>query len=86
MPDGIGHGAHSASAYSTAISQNQKVAEQVEQLNARKEKAVAEIVQRQADFSTNRAEDLVQRAEKAQERVETRETQNGLGASLDISV
>ncbi|MBD1546463.1 hypothetical protein [Roseibium aggregatum] len=86
MPEGIGYGVQAASASSAATSQRQKVAEQVERISARKEKTVAAVVQRQASFSANRAETLTRQAEKAQDRVESREARNGLGLRLDVSV
>ena len=86
MPEGIGYGLQAASASSAATSQPQKVAEQIERISARKERTVAEVVRRQADFSANRAENLTRQAEKAQNRVESREAQQGLGLRLDVSV
>jgi hypothetical protein len=47
---------------------------------------VAQTVQRQADFSSNRAEFLSRQAEQLVNRAETRNPENGLGSQVDILV
>ncbi len=82
--EGIGV-ASSASAASPPT-QAQKIAEQAEQMSARQDEAVAELVKRQADFSSNRAEALARQAEKIENRAERQTQQSNLGRRLDISV
>lgn len=63
-----------------------KTAEQLQQVNARQDKTVAETVQRRADLSSNRAETLARQAEQLEGRAETRQAQEGLGNRLDVRV
>ena len=64
----------------------EQVAEQVKVISARQSEAAAETVQRQADFSTSRAQFLSDQAQKLESRAQTRSPENGLGGRLDITV
>ena len=66
--------------------QTDRVAEQAEAIRARQSEAVAETVQRQAQFSASRAEFLSRQAEKLENRAENSAGTSGLGGRVDISV
>ncbi|WP_422041144.1 hypothetical protein [Roseibium sp.] len=71
---------------SLSASRIEKTAEQVKVLSARQSEAAAETVQRQAAFSTSRAEFLSDQAEKLENRAQNRSPEDGLGNRLDISI
>ncbi|MBO6758208.1 MAG: hypothetical protein JJ902_17865 [Roseibium sp.] len=69
-----------------SVSRAELAAEQNEALRARKERTVAETVERQAEFSNNRAETLARQADQIERRAETREAQDGVGNNVDIRI
>jgi len=83
VPEAIGHGAFQPSAYAP---RPEKAAEQAKAINARQSEAVAETVQRQADFSSSRADYLTRQAEQLENRAQARDPGKGLGGQVDISV
>ena len=64
----------------------EKIAEQVKAVGAKQSEAAAEAVQRQAQFSTRRAENLSEQAEKLENRAQSRLAEDGLGNRLDITI
>ncbi|GAB4512270.1 MAG: hypothetical protein Tsb0019_08670 [Roseibium sp.] len=86
MPEAIGYGSSQAFQPNLATSRTDQVAEQAKAMNASQSKAVAETVQRQADFSTSRAEFLSRQAEQLENRAETRTPADGVGSQVDILV
>ncbi|QFT29262.1 hypothetical protein K1718_02565 [Roseibium porphyridii] len=86
MPEAVGYGQNQAFQPSLATPRADKVAEQVKAMNARQSEAVAETVQRQAKFSSNRTENLSRQAEQLEKRAETRKPEDGLGNRVDIFV
>lgn len=85
MPEGVGYGSSQAFQPSLAIPRNEQIAQQTQQLNARQSEAVAETVQRQADFNSNRAENLNRQAEQLEQRAQT-DAGPGVGSFVDITV
>lgn len=85
MPDGISYGSGQAFQPTLAIPRSDQLSQQSQQLNVKQTAAVAETVQRQAEFSSNRAESLARQAEKLENRVQT-EAEDGVGAVVDVSV
>lgn len=86
MPEAIGYASSRSFAPTESVPRSQQVAAQVRELSTQQKTAVAETVQRQAKFSSNRAEALSRQAEQIENRVETRKAQDGLGSRLDLSV
>lgn len=86
MPEAIGSGSSLAFQPTLQTPRTEQVAEQAKAMNARQSEAVAETVQRQANFSANRAESLSRQAEQLEERAQTRDPGEGLGNTVDISV
>ncbi|QDG75292.1 hypothetical protein [Labrenzia sp. PHM005] len=86
MPEGIGYGSALAFRPSLQVPRIDQVAEQAQTINAKQSAAVAETVQRQANFSANRAEALSRQAEQLQQRAQPADPGAGLGNRLDISV
>ncbi|GGB39805.1 hypothetical protein GCM10011316_09790 [Roseibium aquae] len=86
MPEGIGYSSAQALSQSTVLPQNERMAEKAEAVRTRQGEAVAEIVGRQAQFSSSRAETLARQAEQLENRVETRNDQNGLGNRVNLVV
>ncbi|TYC52597.1 hypothetical protein FMN50_17835 [Rhodobacterales bacterium] len=86
MPEAISHGARQAFLPSLGASGTEKVAQQAEAARNRQSEATAEMVQRQADFSSSRAELLSEQADKLVRRAERTGPENGLGRLVDISV
>ncbi|MBN9673229.1 hypothetical protein [Roseibium aggregatum] len=86
MPEAIGHGPAQAFPPTLGQPRTEKVAQQAEAARARQSEAAAETVQRQANFSSNRAELLSEQAEKLEKRAENRNVDDGLGRYVDISV
>jgi hypothetical protein len=85
MPEGIGYGASPAFQPSLAVPRGDQLAQQAQQINARQSAVVAETVQRQADFSSNRAESLARVAEQIEQRAQT-DAGPGVGDVVDITV
>ena len=85
MPEGIASGSGQAFQPTLAIPRSDQLLQQTQQLNVKQTAAIAETVQRQAEFSSNRAESLVRQAEKLEDRVQT-EAEAGVGAVVDVSV
>lgn len=86
MAEAIEMGPPAAAHSSELMASARKAAELAEEINAQQDRAVAQIVQRQAELSSNRAETLARQAEQMETRIEVRETQEGLGSRLDIRV
>lgn len=86
MPQAIGQGASRAFQPSLAMQKTEQVAEQAKAISASQSEAVAETVQRQAQFSASRAENLSAQAEKLEKRAETRSAGSGLGNRVDLTV
>lgn len=85
MPEGVGYGSSQAFQPTLAIPRNDQLAQQTQQISARQSEAVAETVQRQADFSSNRAENLNRQAEQLEQRAQSN-AGNGVGNVVDITV
>jgi len=86
MPEGIGYGSAQAFNPAASVPRTERLAEQAETVRVSQDEAVAEIVGRQAQLSSNRAETLARQAEQLENRVEARDSQNGLGNQVDITV
>jgi len=86
MPEAIGHGSNQAFQPTLATPRAEQVAEQAKAINASQSQAVAETVQRQADFSSQRAEFLSRQAEQLENRAQTRTPENGLGTQVDVLI
>lgn len=84
MPEAIGYGSSQAFQPNLATPRTQQVAEQAEAVKAKRSEAAAVNVQRQAEFSTNRAEALSRQAEQLENRAETRSLDDGLGTQVNI--
>lgn len=67
-------------------SESGKLAQQMREMRDQQSRVVAETVERQAEFSGNRAEALQRQAEQMQNRVDQVEADKGLGSRIDISV
>jgi|GEM_PF-1784672 len=81
MPEAIGYGSYQPD---QAMTRAHQVAEQAEAFKAKRSEAAAEIAQRQASFSTNRAEFLSRQAEQLEDRAQTQNQGNGLGTKVNI--
>lgn len=86
MPAAIGHGARQAFLPSYSATGTEKVAQQAQAARNRQSEAAAEMVQRQADFSSSRAELLSEQADKLARRAERSVPENGPGQLVDITV
>lgn len=86
MTEAIGQGTSQTFQPTQEISRVDQVAAQAEAIKARQSEAVAETVQRQANFSSNRAELLSRQAEQLENRAESRKPETGMGSRLDVSV
>ncbi|MTI44029.1 hypothetical protein JM93_03278 [Roseibium hamelinense] len=86
MPEVSGYRSSQALASSPTLRETQKVVDQLRELDAKQEVAVAQTVQRQADLSSNRAEQLARQVEQIERRVEARDIDPGLGGRFDITV
>jgi hypothetical protein len=84
MPEAIGNGSSQAFQPNVTNSRAHQVAEMTEAFKAKRSEAVAEIAQRQASFSTNRAEFLSRQAEQLEDRAQTQSPGNGLGIKVNI--
>lgn len=86
MTEAIGQGTTRTFQPSLETSRVKQVAEQAEAIKARQSAAVADTVQRQANFSSNRAEFLSRQAEQLENRAQAQRQETGLGDRLDISI
>ncbi|MBO6507608.1 MAG: hypothetical protein JJ866_19260 [Roseibium sp.] len=86
MTEAIGQGTTQTFQPSLETSRVKQVAEQAEAIKARQSAAVADTVQRQANFSSNRAEFLSRQAEQLENRAQAQRQETGLGDRLDISI
>ncbi|QFT66366.1 hypothetical protein FIU93_06235 [Labrenzia sp. THAF35] len=84
MPEAIGYGASQAYQPNQANTRAGQVAEQAEAFKTKRSEAAAVIAQRQASFSTNRAEFLSRQAEQLEDRAETRRLEDGVGLQVNI--
>ncbi|MCV0425561.1 MAG: hypothetical protein K5905_08810 [Roseibium sp.] len=86
MSEAVGSTTSKAFQPSLTTPQTDRVAEQAQAIKARQSEAVANTVQRQAQFSASRAESLSRQAEKLENRATTGAAGSGLGGRVDITV
>ena len=86
MTEAIGQGTSISFQPTLETSRVEQVAAQAEAVKARQSEAVAETVQRQANFSSNRAEFLSKQAEQLENRAQAHKPETGVGSRLDVSI
>lgn len=86
MPEAIGYGASQTIPPAPAVQKAETGTNKADAARIRTSEVVAETVQRRAQFSASRAENLSEQAEKLEKRAESRSAGEGLGVQLDITV